>query len=85
MENNYIFYESLRRVGYQWLTPVSHCDPQKAESGGSQFKASLGKKFLKTLSQKYPIQKRAGGVRQGVDPEFNQYCKKIKSLRRNEK
>jgi hypothetical protein len=30
----------------------------------------------KTPSQKYPIQKRVGGVAQGVGPEFKaQYCK----------
>jgi hypothetical protein len=33
----------------------------------------------KTLSQKKPITKRAGGVAQGVGPEFKpQYCKKKK-------
>jgi hypothetical protein len=32
---------------------------------------------LKTLSQKYPAQRRAGGVAQGVSPEFKpQYHKK---------
>jgi hypothetical protein len=34
---------------------------------------------LKTLSRKNPSQKRAGGVAQGVDPEFKpQYCKNKK-------
>jgi hypothetical protein len=33
------------------------------------------------LSQKSPSQKRAGGVAQGVSPEFKlQYCKKISKL-----
>jgi hypothetical protein len=33
----------------------------------------------KTLSQKYPSQKRAGGVAHGEGPEFKtQYCKKNK-------
>jgi hypothetical protein len=32
-----------------------------------------------TLSQKNPSQKKAGGMAQGVDPEFKpQYCKKKK-------
>jgi hypothetical protein len=32
-----------------------------------------------TLSQKNPLQKRAGGVAQGIDPKFKpQYCKKKK-------
>jgi hypothetical protein len=34
---------------------------------------------LETLSRKNCLQKRAGGVAQGVDPEFKpQYCKKKK-------
>jgi hypothetical protein len=32
--------------------------------------SQLGKKCSKTLSQKNPSQKRAGGVAQGVGPEF---------------
>jgi hypothetical protein len=33
----------------------------------------------KTLSQKYPSQKTAGGAAQDVDPEFKpQYCKRNK-------
>jgi hypothetical protein len=51
-------------------------------SGASQFKASPGKQFstvLETPSQKSSSQKRAGGVAQGVGPEFKpQYCKKKK-------
>jgi hypothetical protein len=39
--------------------------------------ATQGKQFCKTLSQKYPAQKRAGGVAQGLGPEFkSQYYKK---------
>jgi hypothetical protein len=37
----------------------------------------------KTLSQKKPITKRAGGVAQGVGPEFKpQYCKKKKKKKK---
>jgi hypothetical protein len=37
---------------------------------------------LETLSQKNPIQKKSGGVVQGVDPEFKpQYCKKKKRVK----
>jgi hypothetical protein len=42
-----------------------------------RFKASLGQIVHETLSQKNPSQKRAGGVAQGVDPQFKpQYHKK---------
>jgi hypothetical protein len=40
---------------------------QKERSGGSRFKASQGHE---TLSPKNPSEQRAGGVAQGVDPEF---------------
>jgi hypothetical protein len=41
------------------------------------FEASTGKIAHETLSQKYPLQKRVGGVVQGVGPEFKpQYHKK---------
>jgi hypothetical protein len=37
------------------------------------------------LSQKYPTQKRAGGVAQGVGPEFKfQHCKKKKKFGQNQ-
>jgi hypothetical protein len=43
-----------------------------------------GEVVLKTLSQKNPSQKRAGGVAQGVGPEFKlQYQKKKKKKRNN--
>jgi hypothetical protein len=39
-----------------------------------------------TLSQKNPSQKRAGGVAQGVGPEFKpQYCKKKKTPKQKQK
>jgi hypothetical protein len=50
---------------------------RRQKSGGSQFKASPGKYFLQPYLEKNASQKRAGGVAQGVDPEFkHQYCKK---------
>jgi hypothetical protein len=41
-----------------------------------------GQIVLEVLFQKTPSQKRAGGVAQGLGPEFKpQYCKKKKSAR----
>jgi hypothetical protein len=40
-----------------------------------QFKASLGKQFQRSYLEKNPSQKRAGGVAQGVGPEFKPQCK----------
>jgi hypothetical protein len=56
---------------------------RKQRSGGSQFKASPGQIVHETLSQKYPSLKRAGGVAQGVGPEFKlkYHQKKKKGLR----
>jgi hypothetical protein len=53
--------------------PVAHaCNPNY--SGGWRFEASSGKIVCKTVSQnkqtKNSSQKRAGGVAQGVSPEF---------------
>jgi hypothetical protein len=42
-----------------------------------------GQIVRETLSQKHPSQKRAGGVAQGVGPEFKpQYCRKKRKERR---
>jgi hypothetical protein len=61
-----------------WLTPVILA-VQEAEI--RRLKASLGQIVCKTLSRKNPSQKRAGGVAQGVGPEFkSQYQKKKKTL-----
>jgi hypothetical protein len=39
-----------------------------------------------TLSRKHPSQKRAGGVAQGVHPQFKpQYCKKKKKKKKQRK
>jgi hypothetical protein len=51
-----------------------------------QFKASLGKQFHRTLSQKNPshTKKRAGGMAQGIGSEFKpQYGKKKKNKPRD--
>jgi hypothetical protein len=63
------------------------CNP--SYSGGSdqedlpQFEASLGKQFSKPYLEKNPSPiERAGGVSQGVGPEFkSQYCKGKKKKR----
>jgi hypothetical protein len=39
---------------------------QEQRSGGSQFKASLGKYFVRSSLEKNPTQKRAGGMDQVV-------------------
>jgi hypothetical protein len=60
---------------------------QKAEIGRMAVQSQHGQTVCKTLSQKSPSQKRAGGVAQGVGPEFkSQFHKKQKNKnKRNEK
>jgi hypothetical protein len=49
----------------------------------TEVQSQLGQIILQTLSWKKPSQKRAGGVAQGVGPEFKpQFCKKKKSLKK---
>jgi hypothetical protein len=60
---------------------VAHtCNPSYSggrDQGESQFKASLGKQFLRPYLEKILHKKRAGGVVQDIGPEFKpQYCKK---------
>jgi hypothetical protein len=51
----------------------------RQRSGGSWFEASPGRQFTRPYLKKNPSQKRAGGMAQGVGPEFkSQYQKKIK-------
>jgi hypothetical protein len=74
----------LSRAGHRWLRPVilaTQEDPSySGGSGGSWFKASLGKYFLSPYLEKNPSQKRAGGVAQSVGPEFKpQHQKKDSS------
>jgi hypothetical protein len=61
----------------QELVPASAIDSclqssllRKQRAGGLQFKASLDKQFERHYLEKNPSQKRAGGVAQGVGPEF---------------
>jgi hypothetical protein len=57
-----------------WNTPVIPAT-QEAEIRGLWLEASPVRPYL----EKYPSQKRAGGVAQGVGPEFKpRYCEKKK-------
>jgi hypothetical protein len=57
--------------------PEAHaCNP--SYSGGLQFKASPRQIVHETLSQKYPTQKRAGGVAQGEGLSSNHSSTKRK-------
>jgi hypothetical protein len=59
---------------------VAHaCNPSYSEGRNQEGLGSkpTGQIVCETLSQKYPSQKRAGGLAQDEGPEFNpQYCKK---------
>jgi hypothetical protein len=57
-------------VGYQWLTPIILAT-QEAKIRRVTVQSQLGQIVCETLSQKNSSQKRAGGVVQGVGPEFN--------------
>jgi hypothetical protein len=46
----------------------------RQRSGGWQLEASQDKIIYEILSRKNPSQKRAGGVAQGVGPEFKPWC-----------
>jgi hypothetical protein len=58
--------ENCTKTGCQWLMPVI-LSTQKAEIWRIQFKTSLRHMVHKILFQKYPIQKKAGGVAQVVE------------------
>jgi hypothetical protein len=65
-------------AGLQWLTPVILAT-QEAEIRKITVQRQSKQIVHETLSQKNPLQKKAGGVAQGVGPEFKfQYCKKQK-------
>jgi hypothetical protein len=55
--------------GHQWLTPVILAT-QEEEIRRIEVQSQHRQIVPKTLSQKNPSQKRAGGVAQDVDPEF---------------
>jgi hypothetical protein len=69
---------------------VAHtCNPSYSGDRDQEdhgLKPAWAKRFLETLSQKNPSQKRAGGAPQGVVPEFKpQYCKKKKEKEKEKK
>jgi hypothetical protein len=54
---------------------------QEAEIMSIVVQSLPGQTVHETLSQKYPTQKRAGGVAQDVSPEFKpQHCKRKKEV-----
>jgi hypothetical protein len=56
---------------------------QEAEIRRIVVRSQPGQIVCETLSQKYPSQKRAGVVAQGVGPEFKpQYCRKKDEVKR---
>jgi hypothetical protein len=54
-------------VGRTWLTPVIPAT-QEAEIRRIEVPSQPGQIVFETLSQKYPTQKRSGGVPQAVEP-----------------
>jgi hypothetical protein len=69
----YFFHKKMLR--HWWLTPVILAT-QEVEIKRITFQSQPRQIDHKTLSRKKPSQKRAGGVAQGVDPEFKpQYHK----------
>jgi hypothetical protein len=63
---------------HQWHMPVILIT-QEAEIRRITVRSQPGQIVQETLFWKIPSQKRAGGLAQGVGPEFNpQYCKKKK-------
>jgi hypothetical protein len=56
-------------AGYWWLTPVILAT-QEAEIRRISVQSHPGQIVHEILSQNNPSQKRAGGVAQGVGPEF---------------
>jgi hypothetical protein len=62
----------------RWLTPIILAT-QEAKIRSISVQGQPRQIVLETVSQKNPSQKRAGGVAQGLGPEFKpQYCKKKK-------
>jgi hypothetical protein len=61
---------------------VAHtCNPNYSGGRDQEDQSQPGQIVRETLSRKNPSQKRAGGVTQGVGPQFKpQYSKKKKDL-----
>jgi hypothetical protein len=84
----------LKRPRYPWLTPIILAT-QEAEIRRITVPNQPRQIVRETLSRKNPSQKGAGGVAQGVGPEFNTHTekkkrkekqkKRLKNGRRNEK
>jgi hypothetical protein len=67
--------KTMALTGFWWLTPIIPV-----------VRRQPGQIVHETLSQKNPLEKRAGGVAQSVGPEFKpQYHKKKKKEREREK
>jgi hypothetical protein len=61
---------------HQWLIPVTLAT-WEAEIRRTKVPSQMGQRVCKTLSQKNPSQKRAGGVTQGIGLEFKSQYKKL--------
>jgi hypothetical protein len=72
--NFLIVQKMLPSVKHQWLTPVILAT-QEAEIRRIKVRSQPGQIVHKTLFGKIPSQKRAGGVTQGIGPEFKQQNK----------
>jgi hypothetical protein len=71
------------KAGRWWLFPVILVT-QEAEIRRIMVQSQPGQIVLETLSRKNQSQKRAGGVAEGVGPEFKpQYCKQQQQKDKN--
>jgi hypothetical protein len=67
-----------KQLGAQWLMPVILAT-QEAEIRRTATRSQLRQTVRETLMRKNPSQERAGGVAQGVGPEFKLYNHKKNS------
>jgi hypothetical protein len=70
-------FKKDHRARHPWLTPVILVI-QEAEIGKIMVRSQSEQIVDEPLSRKKPSQKWAGGVTQGVGPEFKPYYRKIK-------